>query len=1041
VVYVFEDYELDLPRYELRHAGKPVRIEPQVFNLLVYLVQHRDRVVTKEELLERLWAGRFVSETTLTSRLTLARRAIGDRRREPHLIQTIHGRGYRFIAPVEERPAAASGRLAPLNQSPPSRPSAPQGGSASSRADAPATNRDMQRTPAASSRRRPGHTVAQSVRRGSTVISAVGRQGELEQFHRWFRQALGGTPKVVFVTGEPGLGKTTLVEAFLQDLNDYGALWVGRGQCIEHNGAGEAYLPVLEALGGLCKEPDGQELTNLLVKHAPTWVVQMPWLVSDAELDALQRRIMGTTRERMLREVAAAIVACSAGRPMILALEDLHWCDHSTVDLISWVARLQEPARLFVLGTYRPAEVRLQNHPLQAATRELMMHRRCEELALTSLTQEAVEEYLRSRFASAALPAGLANLVYRRTEGNPLFMVSIVDAWDALGWLEGEETHRLQVGLEELAQEVPESLRQMLAQQLDRLSPEEQRVLEAASAAGLEFSAATVAASLDVDVIAAEAWCEELVRRHQWLRAMGPEEWPDGTLAGRYAFGHALYHDVVYQQLAAARRAQLHRRIGAQKEAAYGTRAGEIAAELATHFEYGRDYQRAIRYLQRAAEVAGQRYAHREMIEYLRRALALLRAMPAAPELTRRELEIHLALGPALMVTRGFAAAEVSDTYAQARQLCERLGDQQQLFAILFGQWRCAHVRAQLPAARALGEQLLSLAQTQGDPTRLVEAHAALGQTLCIQGELAPAREHLRQVVALYEPERHDALSLHLGYDPGVYARAVEAWVLWLQGYAEQALRRSQEALTLAQEQGHPFTLALTHATVAVLHQMRQDGARTLEQAGASLTLAHDYGFPYLRTIAALRQGWAFGNMGRLQEGIALLRQNLDTLLATGSELLRPYHLALLAEICGQAGQIEAGLSALEEALLAAHRHTERFYEAELFRLKGELLLRRSMAGGETSGSQGDATSGGPHGQLSPPTEAEACFQAALATARGQGAKALELRAALSLCRLWNRQGRGEAARRLLAEVYGWFTEGFETADLREAKQFLEGFA
>jgi predicted ATPase len=633
--------------------------------------------------------------------------------------------------------------------------------------------------------------------------------------------------------------------------------------------------------------------------------------------------------------------------------------------------------------------------------------------------------------------------VHQRTEGNPLFMVNVVDAWEAQGWLEEAAGNRSpQMGLDELAQGVPESLRQMLAEQLDRLRAEEQRVLEAASVAGVECSAAAVAAGLEIDVVEAEARCEGLARRQQWLRSSGIDEWPDGTVAGRYAFIHALYHNVVYQQLAAARRVHLHRRIGASKEGAYGPRAHEIAAELAVHFEHGRDYRRAVQYLQYAAETAGQRYAHREAIEYLQRALRLLRAMPETAQLIRQELEIQLALGPALMVTRGFAAPEVADTYARARLLCEQLGDSQQLFPVLFGLWRSSHVRAQLQTARELGEQLVSLASSQGDPVLFVEAHGPLGQTLCIQGELALAREHLGQVVANYEPYRHSAMAFRFGYDPGVYAHAMEGWVLWLLGYPEQALWRSHEALRLAWGQSHPFTLSLTLVTVAILQLMRGEGEATLEHVQAGLILSTEHGFPYLSAAGTVLQGWGRARAGQEEEGIAQMRQGLAALRATGAELLRPYLLALLAEACGRCGQIEAGLGALEEALVAADQHAERFYEADLYRLKGELLLRKFVGAdlkptpaeipkGHTTGVE---TTGRSPLQM----EAEACFQRALGIARGQGAKSLELRGALSLGRLWRQQGKRAAARQLLGDVHAWFTEGFKTADLQEARVLLE---
>ena len=755
MIYAFGEYELDLPRYELRHAGKPVKLEPQVFNVLAYLLQHRDRVVTKQEILERLWPGRFVGEATLTSRLMAARRAVGDRGREQRLIQTVHGRGYRFIAPVQERVAEAPGGavrpLFPLAHDAPEIPPPP---SAQTARQAP---HDV---PAAV----PGTAAPPRALTAVRAVQAVGREAELAQLHQWLQRALRGTRQVGFVTGEAGLGKTTLLERFLQELGGYGALWIGRGQCIEHYGAGEAYLPVLEVLGQLCKEPDGAELIALLARQAPTWVVQMPWLITGAELETVQRRVMGATRERMLREMAEALAAWTAERPLILVLEDLHWSDHATLDLLAWLARRQEPARLLVLGTYRPADVTRLGHPLHAVVHELKLHRRCEELSLTWLTEAAVEQYLTARFPGTTLPDGLARLLHQRTEGNPLFMVTVVDAWEAQGWLEEvEETLQLRIGLDELAQRVPESLRQMLAQQLDQLRGEEQRLLEAASVAGAEFSAAAVAAGLAIDVVEAEARCERLARRQQWVRSTGSDEWPDGTVAGRYAFIHALYHQVVHHQIAGARRVHLHRRIGASKEQAYGTRAGEIAAELAVHFEAGRDYGRGVQYLQRAGENALRRYAHIEAISHLTKALALLNTLPDTPERTQQELELQVALGPALIATKGRAAPEVEQTYARARALCAQLGETPQLVPTLTGLSLFYRNRGELATARELGEQLDRLAQRAADPMSRLEAHDALGSTLFFLGEYAAARTHLEQGIPLIDPAAQRALVRRYG--------------------------------------------------------------------------------------------------------------------------------------------------------------------------------------------------------------------------------------------------------------------------------------
>jgi predicted ATPase len=513
-------------------------------------------------------------------------------------------------------------------------------------------------------------------------------------------------------------------------------------------------------------------------------------------------------------------------------------------------------------------------------------------------------------------------------------------------------------------------------------------------------------------------------------------------MAGRYAFLHALYHHVVYQRLAPARRVHLHWQLGIRKEAAYGPRAGEIAAELALHFEHGRDYPRVVQYLRLAAETASQRHAHREAIAYLKRGLELLKTMPETQQSPRQELAFQLALGPALMVARGFAAPEVVDTYTRARQLCEQLGDRQQLFPVLFGLWRSAHVRGQLQTARALGEQLLSLANAQADPILFVEAGGPLGQTLCMQGEPMLAREHLQQVVALYEPHQHRTLVVRCGYDPGVYAHMMEAWVLWVLGYPAQGLRRSHEALTLARGQADPFTLVLTLVTLVILQHMRREGEPTREHVQVSLDLSTAHGFPYLTAISTILQGWELANAGQVAAGITQMREELAAFRAMGAEILRPSLLMLLADACARHGQIEAGLGALEEALVTADTHTERFYAAELHRLQGELLLRQGTEAGAQAAARamhaGQAAAAVAMARPSPQAQAEACFQNALDIARHQGARLLELRAAISLSRLWCQHDKRREARQLLADIYGWFTEGFETADLQEARTLLD---
>jgi predicted ATPase len=746
----------------------------------------------------------------------------------------------------------------------------------------------------------------------------------------------------------------------------------------------------------------------------------------------------------MLRECAEVVDALTAETLLLLILEDLHWSDYATLDLLALLARRRTPARLFVLGTYRPGEVSVPGHPLHTVTQALQRQGYGTELALEGLSEAAVAAYLATRCLGHRFPETLVRWLHQRTEGHPFFLVNLVESLIAQRDLvEREGRWMLQAEIGAIDMRVPESIGQMIEQQLARLSPEAQRVLEAASVAGVEFSAAVVATGLPDTVVAVEELCEGLVRRQHWLRPAGVAEWPDGTVAARYRFTHWLYQHVAYQRLGTARRIQLHQRLGVRVETAYGGRPGEIAAELAVHFERGRDYRRAVQYLQQAAETALRRYAYPEAIARLTKGLELLSILPESPERTRQELELQLTLGPALMATKGPAAPEVGKAYTRALDLCRHIGETPRLFPVLRGLWEFHQMQGEYQTARGLGEQLLRLAQSLQDTVLLLVAHQVLGETLFWLGEFAAAREHAEQGIALYDPQQHRSLAfLYGGYDPGVACLCWAALNLWHLGYPDQALQRSHAALTLAQELAHPHCLATALHWAVWVHQFRGEGQTAQERAEAVMALSAEQGFTLRLATGMLGRGWALVAQGQDDEGIVQLRYGIAASQATGSDLTRPAFLVQLAEAYGRTGQIEEGLHVLAEALAAVHRTGERYCEADLYRLQGEFLLRQAEQGTSRTvppetellaeAERVGATDVSPRR-----TEAEACFHQALAIARQQQAKSLELRAAISLARLWQQQGERAKARQLLAEVHGWFTEGFDTTDLQEARALL----
>lgn len=1024
----FQQFRLDLLNQQLWRGEEPIPLRAKTLAVLRYLIEHAGRLVTREELVKTVWPDISGAEQGPKRCILELRAALDDTARSPQFIETVGRRGYRFIASLSTTSPVSSAEFRVLSSPPQPTPS-PQ----------------------------------------SLTPPLVGRETELAQLHYWLEKALSGERQVVFVAGEPGIGKTSLVETFLMEIEGWGLgvgeqgtrgwglgispfppqhltpnpqspipnLWIGRGQCIEHYGEGEAYLPVLEALGQLAKGPERALLLDLLRRYAPSWLMQLPTLVTERELETLQRKLQGVTRQRMLREIAAALTALAAEIPVVLVLEDLHWSDYSTLDFLTALAQHRESARLLLIGTYRPVEMFANGHPLRTVTQELLSHGQAHELPLEGLTRAAVEGYLDTRFPQHAFPDRFANLLQLRTGGNPLFLVNLITDLVDQGLLT-QDGHKwaLRGALTVVEERVPDSSRHLIEKQIARLTPETQQLLEAASVAGAEFAAAAVAAALDGDEEKIEEQCEVLVRREQFLRRAGTDEWPDGTRTARYGFRHALYQQLWYERVPLQRRQRLHLRIGGRQEKAYGSRAAEFAAELAVHFERGREYQHAIHYLQQAGENAVRRSAQREAVTLLSRGLTLLQSLPDASERVQHELFLQVTLGASLVATKGYAAAEVEAAYIRALALCQQMGETPRLFPVLWGLWAVYAVRAQHRKALELGEQLFDVAQRQQDPAFLIQAHWAVAQPALFLGDFTRAQEHFTQALTLYDPQKHSPAQspvFRAGQDPGVNALAMGARIPWFLGYPDQALTRVYTALSLAEELRHPLSLGYALGAVGIIHHLRREGPGARERGEAAIALCREHGLLFYQALGLMWQGWGMTEQGEWEEGIALMQEGFATWRALGAEIGLTHYLTSLVEAYAKAGRIAEAKTVLAEAFSLVEKNDERFYEAELYRLKGELTLQKlSVVSNQLSATNPKSLT--PNPQL----EAEACFLKAIEIARKQQAKSLELRAALSLSRLWQRQRKRQEAHRRLSAIYYWFTEGFETVDLHEAKILLE---
>jgi predicted ATPase len=885
----------------------------------------------------------------------------------------------------------------------------------------------------------------------------VGRTAEVGYLEQCLETALTGERQVVFLSGALGIGKTTIVDAFLGRLRNWELgssapppppppsshipvpeVWMGRGQCIEQYGAGEAFMPLLEIAGQLCRGPNRDQTRALLRQYAPSWLVQLPFLVDATELEALQRQLQGSTRERMLREAAEVLTIFTRQRGLVLVLEDLHWSDESTLEWLSYIAQRREPAKLLIIGTYRPTDVLVSGHSLRGVVQELTARNRCEELRVAPLSEQSVSDYLTSRLSRSLVTSPLPSLIHRRTGGNPLFMVHVVDDLLQQGLVREEAGQwTIQHNLRIVTESVPDTLRQVIERQVARLSTTGQHLLEVASVVGVEFSAAAVAAGLQATVEDIDHQCEILARQGQFIEAHGTEEWPDGTFSERYSFRHALYHDVLYQRVTETQRIRLHRRIAERKEQAYGERAGEIAAELALHFEVGRMYQKAVDYCQLAGGAAVQRQARHEAAALLTRGLQLLQGLSDSPGHLQQELEFNVTLGNVLIGTRGYAAPETERAYRQAWELCQQLGDTLQRFPVLDGLRHYYAMRGEQKMAYQVEEQLFALAQQAQDPALMMWAHGSRGVTLLWMGAFVEARTHLESRIALSESYQPRTDLPRYG-NPAVMGLSHLSLVLWMLGYPDQGLQKVQQALALAQHLEDAFSIAYAQTNAGLIHQHRREGAVAQDLAESAIALSRAQGLPFWLAGGLMARGGALVEQGQTQEGIRQIEQGLQAWRATGAANSEPYFLMLLAEGYAKAGHTAEALTIVTKALTRMEQTAERCWEAELYRLKGELTLAEAQDSGLGAGSSSPQTPNlKPQVSVVVEQEAEECFLKAINIAQHQQAKSLELRASLSLARLWQSQGKSAEARELLEDIYSWFTEGFATKDLQDAEALL----
>lgn len=907
--------------------------------------------------------------------------------------------------------------------------------------------------------------------RGTPVTVAkpafVARERQLTRLNRYLETALIGNGGVIFVTGGPGRGKTVLMHEFARRaMALHPDLLVATGSCNALSGTGDPYLPFREVLDQLTGDVEAHAAAGAFVhEHALRLWHDFPRVaealvkcgadlidtflpgagLSDraaiyassappndkARLNRLQELVERKAarppdpmlqQSALFRQYARVLGEVAYQRPILLLIDDLQWIDNGSVGLLFYLGRefANGSCPILVIGAYRPEEVASgregDRHPLQEVLTELKRRSGDVWLDLSKVDEEEGRRFVDAflDLEPNRLEKAFRRALFQRTAGHPLFTIELLRTMQEQGDLVQDDFGMWVEGTSLNWERQPARVEAVIERRVGRLDEALCELLTVASVEGERFTAQVVAQVLDMPEREVLRALSELGDRHRLVRES--EELQNATTArilSRYQFAHALFQDHLYRGLSAGERRLLHGEVALALEALHGVHTDDVVAHLAHHYAEAGHQEKAIEYSQRAGELAVHKSANVEAIAHLRRALELLEELPETPERAQKELTLQLGLGAPLLATRGYAAPEVGRTYTRSRELCLQMGETPQLLMALYSLGNFHATRGELETAREIGEQMLDMAQRAEDPLSVAAAQSLLGYILSHLGDISLGQAYLEQVVAFYDFEQHKSLAFIFGHDLGVHTLGWASNYLWALGYPDQALQRSEEAIELAQKLGQPYALCIAVMLSAWCRIYSHDfrAARMLDDMCARLAIEHGY---VLWEAGSGCRGWLQCEEGRPEEGIASLLRHMAAEEAIGFRLYRPQRLGVLAEMYGKKGQVERGLAAATEAMAIAEQTGMHLYKVEVHRVKGELLM-----------NAGDMNN------------AEASFLDAIELARHQNVKSWELRATVSLCRLWQKQGRRTQAQEMLDEIYGWFTEGFETPDLREARALL----
>jgi len=907
----FGPFAIDEAEARLEQAGRAIELAPRAFQVLCELARRAGQLVTKDALLDAVWGHRHINEAALKNIVSQLRQALGDDAKDSAYIQTVPRRGYRFIAALDSpRPSLQT----------------------------------LAAQPVAQTRDRP------------SVPPLIGRTAHRQVLHAALESARAGQKQLVFLVGDAGMGKSVLVETLISEVTTPSAC----GQCIEHYGESEPYMPVLEALNELCRSNDNGGLVETMRQVAPTWLLQMPWLLSDQDRHLLQREAMGASQDRMLREFGELIDRFTVTQPLLLVLEDLHWSDPATVQLLGYLARRRSRCALMVLATFRPTELILKEHPLSTLRRDLRLRGQCSDVALDFFSEAELHEYLQAKLGQTA-PEGFIRSLHSQTLGLPLLVNAVVEellACGRLGWSQGTWLWPVD------SLHFPRSISTVVQIQLERLLPAQCQILEAASVCGMEFQHLSVAKLLQLEAESVVEMLEQASQGLPWLQRRGTATQADGRVTACFGFAHAVYREVVYERIPALLRGRLHLRWAETLVQVQYPDSADLSAELALHFERGNAPVLAAQQWTRVASHALACSAPESAWQAASHALALAdgRLEP------RQELELRSLQAVSLTRLRVITDLHTATAFEKARALGPVPGPAWQ--AVMQGCWWIRLSRAEYVQAQQLALDMLAQAEQLGDLGLRLTAHISLGIGCMMRGQFKEARPHLENALEIGNTSPAVLDASHFVHDPKVETMVALALVYWLDGSPQAARHYFQLAISQAVSNRHPISEAIALYSASIMHALAGefDVVRSLTER--LYDAIQDHQLPEKRSGFAWLHGQSLVAAGQVQEGLHEMRLGAQEASDLG---LRHglcgfhYHYALA---CTEAGLREDAISHVKLGLALAEETGEKMLLSPLLQLQArdEWFCGR-------------------------PEQARSILQAALECATAQGAALFELQA------------------------------------------------